>query len=752
MAKKPPANLKEERENTTSRVDPTVTLVINPSRTIPAALRSRVKEELDDMERKNVICKVEEPTDWVSSMVVVEKPNGKLHICLDPKHLNKAIKREHFQLPTIEDITTRMANAKWFSKLDANHGYWQIPLDEESQLLTTFNTPFGRYCYTCTPFEEHDRRLESVLERCEKINLTLNKEKCEFKSREITYVGHKLTENGVKPDEVKVKAINEMEAPTDKKGVEKLLGTVNYLGKFIPNLATIAKPIRSLLKKEIEFQWSFKQQKAFQDIKDTLTKDEGPVLKFFDVSKPVTISCDASPTGLGAVLLQDGYPVAYTSRSLTETESRYAQIEKELLAVQFSLDRFHQYVYGKEVIVESDHKPLEMIAKKSLALAPPRLQRLLLRIQKYNYTIVYKSAKEMALPDMLSRAPLPETDEEVEKEINLHVHLVSSTLPASEFKLQEIREATKSDEKLRTLLNIIQNGWSDQRESVPLSVLPYWNIRDELSVIDGIILKGDHIVVPLAMRKEMLQRIYHGHMGIKKLKRRARDALYLPLMSKQIAEMVSKCTVCLEHRKENIKEPMIPFRVPTIPWEVVPTDLFSFNNSDYLLIVDYLSRYFEVVTLPDTKSSTVITYSKSIFSRHGIPAEVVSDNGPQYSSREFQAFTESWEFKHTTVSPLNSQANGLAERTVQTIKDILVKSKKDQQDPYLSLLEYRNSPIDDVGSPAQLLMNGRLCSRIPQTILQLKPRVLDPVDVKKKLNLKQQKQKFYYDRQSKSLT
>ena len=189
-----------------------------------------------------------------------------------------------------------------------------LPLDEESQLLTTFNTPFGRYCYTCTPFgitsaqevfqkrmhqhfddlegvetdiddilihgtteEEHDRRLESVLERCEKINLTLNKEKCEFKSREITYVGHKLIENGVKPDEAKVKAINEMEATTDKKGVERLLGTVNYLGKFIPNLATITKPIRSLLKKEIEFQWSFEQQKAFQDIKDTVTKDEGPV-------------------------------------------------------------------------------------------------------------------------------------------------------------------------------------------------------------------------------------------------------------------------------------------------------------------------------------------------------------------------------------------------------------------------------------------------------------------------------------------
>ena len=278
-----------------------------------------------------------------------------------------------------------------------------------------------------------------------------------------------LTENGVEPDEAKVKAINKMEAQTDKNGVGRLLGTVNYLGKFIPNLATLTKPIRELLKKEVEFQWSFEQQKAFQNIKDTLAMDEGPVLKFFDVSKPVTISCDASPTGLGAVLLQHGYPVAYASRSLTETESRYAQIQKELLAVQFSLDRFHQYVYEKEVIVESDHKPLEMIANKSLALAPARLQRLLLRVQKYNYTIVYKSAKEMAVPDMLSRAPLRETDEEMEKEINLHIHLVRSTLPASEFKLNEIREATNKDDELRTLMNIVQNGWPDRREKIPLS-------------------------------------------------------------------------------------------------------------------------------------------------------------------------------------------------------------------------------------------------------------------------------------------
>ena len=225
-------------------IDPTVSPVINPPRTIPAALRERVKAQLNDMEKRGVIRKVEEPTNWVNSMAIVEKPDGSLRICLDPRHLNKAIKREHFQLPTIEDITTRMANAKWFTKLDANRGYWQIPLDEESQLLTTFNTPFGRFCYQVAPFGiksaqqvfqkpmcqyfgdlegvetdiddkivhadtemKHDARLNSVLDRCKKINLTLNKGKCVFKVKEVTYIGHKLTQEGIKPDDENVRAI-----------------------------------------------------------------------------------------------------------------------------------------------------------------------------------------------------------------------------------------------------------------------------------------------------------------------------------------------------------------------------------------------------------------------------------------------------------------------------------------------------------------------------------------------------------------
>ena len=189
---------------------------------------------------------------------------------------------------------------------------------------------------------KHDCRLNSVLNRCKKINLTLNEKKRVFKVKEVTYTGHKLTQEATKPDDEKVRAIKDMPAPTDKKGVERLLGTVNYLGKFIPNLASLNEPIRVLLRKDIEFQWSHEQDKAFQEIKTVLTENRGPVLRFFNVQKPVTIRCDALPTGLGGVLLQDNCPMAYAARSLTEVKSRYAQVEKELLAAQFSLERFNQ--------------------------------------------------------------------------------------------------------------------------------------------------------------------------------------------------------------------------------------------------------------------------------------------------------------------------------------------------------------------------------------------------------------------------
>ena len=267
-----------------------------------------------------------------------------------------------------------------------------------------------------------------------------------------------------------------------------------------------------------------------------------------------------------------------------------------------------------------------------------------------------KPGKELVLPDMLSRAPLSETvNGSMEEDIALHVHFLTSNLPVSKPKLEEIKEATANDPSLKELKDTIKSGLPETKSRTPASIHVYWSVRDELSEVESVILKNDRILVPSSMRKEMLQMIHQGHMGIEKSKRRARDVLYWPGMNSQISDMISRCTTCLEHQRQNTKEPMILSRIPSKPWEMVATFMSTLDKSEYLIVVDYQSRYFEVAKLPDTKSTTVITYTKSIFARHGIPSEVISDNGPQYSLRDFSLFAKQWEFKHTTVSPLYPQ-------------------------------------------------------------------------------------------------
>ena len=772
------------------KIDHSITPVVSPPRNQPAAIRERLKQTLDEMEATGVIRKVDEPTEWVNSLVVIEKPKSKkLRICLDPRPLNTAIYREHFQLPTLEDITTRLTGARVFSKLDANHGYWQIPLSESSQLLTTFNSPFGRYCFKRMPFgiksaqevfqkrmnqllgdlpgvetdiddilvwgtsqEEHDERLEAVLKRCEQINLTLNKEKCQFRVPEVTYIGHILNAKGVQPDPEKVRAIQDMPPPVDKKGVERLLGTINYLAKFIPNMSTITHPIRELLKSDNKFAWEEPQIKAFSEIKQVLSV--APVLAYFDVKKPVIITCDASQSGLGALLLQDNKPVAYASRALTDPETRYAQIEKELLAVVFAFTRFHQYVYGKEVEVESDHKPLESITKKPLSAAPPRLQRMLLQLQRYTFTLVHKPGKDMILADTLSRAYInvkPDSTD-LEEDLICAVNFIVSNLPVSDPKMTEIRSATEQDTTMIRLKNTIQSGWPEKRSQVHQDLRDYWTYRDELCETDGIILKGGRIVIPSSLREDMLKIIHSSHLGVVKNKQRARDILFWPQMGKDIERVVSKCQICLECQPSNAREPMISEKPATRPWESISTELFKWEGEDYLLVVDSYSHFIEIAHLTNTTSQTVIMHTKSIMARHGIPTTVKSDNGPQYTAEEYKKFSKEWGFHHITTSPYHPQANGLAEKSVQIIKNLLTKAKMDNKDPYLSLLEYRNTSVYNVGSPAQLSMSRRLNSILPCTQEQLIPCVIDPDKVIEVMKRKQEVAKENYDRGTRQLS
>ena len=532
----------------TLRLHPDIAPVVHPPRKLPVALREIVKTELDAMTVKGIITPVTEPTKWVSSMVVVQKKNGKVRICLDPRNLNQAIMRSHYPLPTIEEVATRLTNAKVFSVLDAKTGFWQVKLDEASSYLTTFNTPFGRYRWKRMPFginsapevwqqrmneiaeglkgveviaddflvcgfgdtkedalANHDSNLCCFLHRARSRGLRLNLEKVKLRHTAVPFIGHLLTDKGLAPDPDKVSAIVSMPTPTNVKALQEFLGMTQYLSKFLPQLSVVTDPLRQLVHKDTPWQWTQVHEDAVTTLKMLISK--APVLQYFDPRKEVTLQSDASESGLGFALLQEGQPVAFGARGLTTAEKKYAQIEKEMLAIVAGCEKFDQYIYGHTVTIETDHKPLVTISSKPIHNAPKRLQRMLLRLQRYDLVITYKKGTEMYLADALSRAyPHNSRAQSLDQsefchsieEIDLTRHLQISTET-----LKRVRVATSADHNLQVLMTVILQGWPLGKSSTPAEAQPYFNCHDELSVQNGIIFRGERIVVPSTFRHEM---------------------------------------------------------------------------------------------------------------------------------------------------------------------------------------------------------------------------------------------------------
>ncbi len=457
----------------------------------------------------------------------------------------------------------------------------------------------------------------------------LNLDKCVFQQTEITYLGEVVSESGIRPSPEKVKAVKEMPRAADKEGMRRALGLVNYLGKFILNVSDATNELRSLVRDGSDFQWTAKAEEEWNLVTEYLCSE--PVLQFYDPTKQTKVSTDASQTGLGAVLLQkhgeEWLPVMYASRALTPTEIRYAQIEKETLGMLFGLSRFHDYVYGHLVIAETDHKPLIAIAGKDFDSMSPRIQRMMMRMQRYDLQWEYLPGTRLILADALSRSYLPTTEKgDLEEEIELHVRMVLHS-SLSEAKAKEVAAATAEDVTLAKVVAELLEGRS-------VSGKPYKDIADELTVVNGILMRGTRIVIPESLRPAILDIIHEGHLGTEKCKRRARKVVYWPGLNESIKEKVTKCETCQVHQSQRRKEPMIPTTeaAAKIPWGMVAADLFSLKGREYLVVNDYCSNYPETCLLSGTSSATVILHMKSIFARHGIPLVVRSDNGPQFGS------------------------------------------------------------------------------------------------------------------------
>lgn len=732
------------------------------SRRVPIPLESKVKAELERLKEGEIIEEITKPTDWCAPMVPVLKPSGQVRLCVDLKKLNAAVKRERYILPTLEDVISKLSGARVFSCLDAASGFYQIPLHENSQELTTFVTPFGRFCFKRLPFgissapeifmrkmtelleglegvfcymddvlvfgkdsKEHDSRLEEVLNKMKKAGLKLNQQKCKFRQDQIAFLGHVFDAKGVRPDPQKITAINDMPAPTSIDQLRQFLGIVHYLGSYLPNLHSATEPLNELLRKDRVWTWEEPQEDAFKKIKKLVTS--APVLSFYDVTKPTHVTADASSFGIGGAILQlhDNCwkPIAFCSRSLTSAERNYAQIEKECLAGVWACEKFTRFLYGlEEITLITDHKPLvPLINCKNLSEVPIRCQRLLMRLMRFRVKAEHHPGKTLVVSDALSRNPVDTSppDTQGEEDVKVYADSVIEFAPASEARLEEIRRATAEDPVLSRVVKLTREGWPRRQHDVPDEVVQYYKLRSDLSYVSGILTLGCRIVVPKVLQTSIVDRLHDGHQGVEKTLDLAKNCVWWPGMIEHIKLKTRNCDLCNTLAAAQRKEPLMPSNLPEGPWRKLGMDLCLHNNHNYLVVTDYYSRFLEIIRLSkDTTSHGVIENLKSIFARHGLPEEIISDNGPQFASQQFKQFTQDCRIKHSTSSPHFPSSNGAAERAVQTAKKIL-----SQKDPWLGLLAHRSTPQKSTGfSPSQLLMGRRLRTTVPCLTSSLQPK------------------------------
>ena len=492
-----------------------------------------------------------------------------------------------------------------------------MELDASSD-LTTFNTPFGRYQFTRMPFglvcaqdifqrmvdefieglegvravaddivvsgrnqEEHDNNLRALLMRARERNVRFNLPKSHFSLSSVPWFSNLLTSDGLKPDPEKIKAIENMPIPKSQEELVTLIGMVNYLSRYIPKLSTLNQPLRELNNATI-FLWTDSHSEAMKNVKEAICTS----LAHFDPdAKEVELTTDASQHGLGAHLAVKGKIVCYASKSLNKTEQDYAQIEKELYAIVFGCKKFHQYIYGRNVIVYTDHKPLEAIFKKPISKSPARLRRMLLALHPYHVSIVFKPGREIPVADALSRLHPPDdgTTTKLQKEIDVHVHAVMKNLPVTDAKMKSIQKATAADKQLDIVKSYIKNGWPNSIRECAGQAADYWTFKEELAEEGGVLLKGDRILIPESMRPEILQQLHTSHQGIEKTRQRARQVVYWPGINEAIQLATKECESCAKYAPSNQKEPLMSIPPPTLPWEHLGCDLMELDGVNYLV-------------------------------------------------------------------------------------------------------------------------------------------------------------------------
>ena len=588
--------------------------------------------------------------------------------------------------------------------------------------------------------KQHDLRLHEAMERTRKSNMALNYDKIIVKQPSVKFLGNIYSGDGVSADPDKVNAIKALRPPENRSELRTFLGMITYLTQFIPNLSEQTAPLRELDKDTATFVWNETYQQVYENVKSLVSEDI--TLAYYDRTKPVEVQCDYSQEGLGVALVQEGRPIHFASKALVGAEKNYAPIEGEMLAVNYGIQKFHYYLYGRKFKVISDHKPLKYIHKKNLRLAPPRLRSMLMGICQYDYEIEHVPGKYMVMPDTFSR--LSQDDKVEIPGLKVQIHCL---VDVTDYKLNQLVRETENDGTLQKLKSMVLNGWPSSIKSVDPEIRPYWSMRDDISLLDGLLLSGSRIIIPSRSRESTLASIHEGHQGEVKCLLRAKEAVYWPGMYKDIEKMVKHCSACQEFQNAQQKCPMISMEIPTEAWHTVGADLFHYNGRWHLLVTDYYSKAPFVRRVANTGAAATVRAMKGIMSENGIPIKVVSDNGSHFSAQEFRKFAERYGFELILSSPEYPQGHGLIERHIQTVKKCMRKCDASGYDFDLAMLTLRATPLDhNLPSPAELLNGRKFRTTLPSTREQ-RPGTSD---VRQLLSDKQGTATRYYNRNARA--
>lgn len=759
----------------------TPSAVHTPSQ-IPIHWRDAVKNQLEADVNLGVIEKVppNTPTTWCHRAIWVRKPDGSPRRVVDFQSLNRQCQRDtHHTVPPFQQVRA-IPPSTIRTVTDAWNGYHSVPVRPEDRHLLTFITEFGRYRYCVAPqgflasgdgytyrydeiisdvprktkivddtalwdgeedIEEHWWRIIDYLHLMGTEGVTLNPQKFQFSQRNIEFGGFSLTSKEVKPLSKYIDSIKSFPRPSNIGDIRAWFGLVNQVSHY-NKLSKIMDPFKPLLSPKTPFVWTEELDRAFEQSKKELIHAIEKGVQIFDPTRLTCLCPDWSTTGIGYWLRQkycncssetpDCCPTGWKitlagSRFLRSAEKRYAPIEGEALAVAWALEDTKYFTLGCEnLIIATDHKPLvKVFGDRALdEITNTRIFRLKERTLAWRFTVIYVPGKSIPASDTTSRNPNPSTLEPTEcMEHDILASIKNSLNDISTVTWNRVKQFTNLDQSLQLLKEYITNSFPVDISHLPPELEPLWQYRGDLSIVDDVILVGNRILIPKPLRTDVCHLLHSAHQGISAMNERAKAIVFWPGITNCIKKTREQCESCwrMAPSQPNLP-PTQPF-VPTYPFEAVATDYCDFKGNHYLITVDRFSNWPEIIKVKpnsaNSGSNGLIKSLRKYFATFGVPEEVSSDGGPEFSAKDTKAFFSRWGINHRMSSAYNPRSNGRAEVAVKSMKRLLSDNVSDSGDLDTdrftrAILQFRNTPDPQNGiSPAEVIFGRPIRDSLP---------------------------------------